>query len=345
MIYILNCFTDKALEKVEFPNEAQIKIESTNDFDLSNLDDKEQNEYIDDNEDEDAKYLFENQQYTFIDDDDEYDRNSENDDLDSNAANDVGIDSFDDFNNEQKIIGQSNRSIANKDGLIDMNIKKPINQSKQSNRPIIRSKIDGREWMNEYEQMLPQLKLANRFLDETGNNWRIRFEELKKRNHLINNEHKKSNDGLNRIELDVQKSLDRLESRERYVQQQMHALCNELLAYRSELNRSMDNYQQINGGVISKSRRLAELNEQIQRVKTETEKREQFINDKAPLIQIKKSLAKLKLEINELNIKIGVGMRNLMYQNHQKTMLKTDLLHNSSNYRKDSFDLIGVSTY
>lgn len=214
------------------------------------------------------------------------------------------------------------------------------------NRPIMKSGIDSKQWTEEFEQMLPQLKLANRMLEESGNNWRVRFEELKKRNSLINTELNQCNDGLGKLELDVQKSLDRLESRERYVQQQMDALCNELLAFRSELTRSMENYQQINGGVISKSRRLAELSETIQKVKADTERKEQSIGDKTPLVSIKQALSKLRLEINELNIRLGVAFRNIMHQKIQKTAIKNEYNNfmNSTTYLQDSFDhLLAIS--
>lgn len=332
MIYILNSFADKALEKVDFPNQAQINIIESNQFDLSNLNGKDQNEYLEDDEEEDAKYLFENQQYTVIDDDDDDEDTDSNLDLETGKPN--GNTEY-----ESTFGGPTNR-LTN--SAVKADLTNAMNQFKQLSKPIMKSSIDGEQWREEVEQMLPQLKLANRMLEEHGNNWRIRFDELKKRNNLINSELNQCNDGLGRLELDVQKCLDRLESRERYVQQQMDVLCNELLAYRSELNRSMENYQQINGGVISKSRRLAELNEQIQRVRAETEKREQSINDKTPLLQIKKALGKLRCEIDELNIRIGVAMRNVMYQNLQKTVQKNEL-HNS-NYAQDAIGhLIGMT--
>ena len=345
VIYILNCFADKAIEKVEFPNQPQINIVNNNNFDLSNFDGKDQNEYLEEDEEDDAKYLFENQQYTLIDDDEE-DTLSLNDPEDlgigdeavpngsANGSSSLGrLDRLDSAYSQR-----SARSLANKSAASSKRLS--------LNRPVMKSTIDSKQWSEEYEQMLPQLRLANRMLEESGNNWRIRFDELKKRNNLIKSEYNQCNDGLGKLELEVQKSLDRLESRERYVQQQMDALCNELLAYRSELNRSMENYQQINGGVISKSRRLAELSETIQKVKADTEKREQSLNDKTPLVSIRQALSKLRMEINELNIRIGVAFRNVMHQKVQRTEMKNDYknLLNSA-YPQDSIGhLLAVTT-
>lgn len=348
MIYILNCFADKAIEKVEFPNQAQINIVNNNNFDLSNFDGKEQNEYLEEDEEDDARYLFENQQYTLIDDDDEEDTLSLKDPEDLDGPDESAV--LNGSANGSSSLGRldstrldsysqrSARSLANKSATSSKRLS--------LNKPLMKPTIDGKQWSEEYEQMLPQLRLANRMLEESGNNWRIRFEELKKRNNLIKTEFNQCNDGLGKLELDVQKSLDRLESRERYVQQQMDALCNELLAYRSELNRSMENYQQINGGVISKSRRLAELSETIQKVKADTEKREQSINDKTPLVSIRQAMTKLRMEINELNIRLGVAFRNVMHQKVQRTEQKNDYknLLNSA-YPQDSFGhLLAVTT-
>ena len=330
VIYILNCFADKAIEKIEFPHQAQINIlNGTNNFDLSNFNGKEQNEYLEEDEDDDAKYLFENQQYTLIEDDDyEKEELSLKEDLDDlNNLNDLD-DSIRYQSLSHNRIGKENLLNANSSNKTAFNFKH-LNLS----RPIMKSSIDAKQWSEEYEQMLPQLKLANRMLEESGNNWRIRFDELKKRNNLINTELNQCNDGLGKLEIDVQKSLDRLDSRERYVQQQMDALCNELLAYRSELTRSMEKYQQINGGVIGKSKRLAELNETIQRVKTDTERREQLINDKTPLISLKQSLNRLKSEINELNIRLGVSFHNVMQNGMQQKLQKT------TNPQKNDYNL------
>lgn len=327
VIYILNCFADKAIEGVKFPNEAQINILNNN-FDLSNFDGQDQNEYIDDDEEDDAKYLFENQQYTLIDDDEDtlsLENSIDNDSDDQNSN----------LNRLNSSLKSANRS--NRNSLINPESNKSANFRPQSYKPVMKSTIDSREWNEEFERMLPQLRLSNKILGEHGNNWRIRFDELKKRNNLINTELNQCNEGLTRLELDVQKSLDRLESRERYVQQQMDALCNELLAYRSELNRSMENYQKINGGVVSKLRRLAELNETIQKVKADTEKREQSIVDKTPLLSIRKALTHLKLEINKLNIQIAVSLRNVLHHKLKKTIQKNEQnFINNSNYNQDT---------
>ena len=212
MIYILNCFADKAIEKVEFPNQAQITIVNSNNFDLSNFDGKDQNEYLEDEED-DAKYLFENQQYTLIDDDEDTASLQDSDDSSDGpagwqgSANGLPESTRLNSSYSQKSARSLNKSAANR-------------KSSSLTKPI-KSTIDAKQWSEECEQMLPQLRLANRMLEESGNNWRIRFDELKKRNNLIRTEFSQCNDGLGKLELDVQKNLDRLESRERYVQQQM----------------------------------------------------------------------------------------------------------------------------
>lgn len=335
MIYTLNCFADKAIEKVEFPYQAQINIVNNNNFDLSNFDGKDQNEYLEDEED-DAKYLFENQQYTLIDDDDDEDTLSLQDDADGEEEPLYG--SANGLSGRLDHPTRFDSSYSQKSTRSSLSVKSAASSRRSSTRSVMKPTIDAKQWSEEYEQMLPQLRLANRMLEESGNNWRIRFDELKKRNNLIRSEFNQCNDGLGKLELDVQKNLDRLESRERYVQEQMDALCNELLAYRSELNRSMENYQQINGGVISKSRRLAELSETIQKVKAETERKEASINDKTPLVAIRQALTKLRLEINEISIRLGVAFRNVMHQKVAKTEQKSDYknLLNSA-YPQDSF--------
>ena len=90
--------------------------------------------------------------------------------------------------------------------------------------------------------------------------------------------------------------------------------------------------------MISKSRRLAELSETIQKVKSDTEKKEQNVNDKTPLVSIRQALAKLRIEINELNIRLGVAFRNVMHQKVARTEQKSDYknLLNSA-YPQDSF--------
>ena len=69
---------------------------------------------------------------------------------------------------------------------------------------------------------------------------------------------------------------------------------------------------QVSGGVTERSRLLAEITDDIETAKTEMEERGSSMTDGSPLVNIRKSLARVKAEITAMDVRIGVVEHTLL---------------------------------
>ena len=69
---------------------------------------------------------------------------------------------------------------------------------------------------------------------------------------------------------------------------------------------------QVSGGVTERSRLLAEITDDIETAKTEMEERGSLMTDGSPLVNIRKSLARVKAEITAMDVRIGVVEHTLL---------------------------------
>ncbi|XP_033624071.1 intraflagellar transport protein 57 homolog isoform X2 [Fukomys damarensis] len=77
-------------------------------------------------------------------------------------------------------------------------------------------------------------------------------------------------------------------------------------------NKARERYQQGSGGVTERTRLLAEVTEELEKVKQEMEEKGSSMTDGAPLVKIKQSLTKLKQETIQMDIRIGVVEHTLL---------------------------------
>ena len=67
-----------------------------------------------------------------------------------------------------------------------------------------------------------------------------------------------------------------------------------------------EKYSQGSGGVTNLARELAQITEELERVKGEMDQRGTSMTDAAPLVKIKQALTRLKAESTQMDIRIGV---------------------------------------
>ncbi|KAG7260788.1 hypothetical protein CRUP_026920 [Coryphaenoides rupestris] len=89
-------------------------------------------------------------------------------------------------------------------------------------------------------------------------------------------------------------------------------LIQEYRAAQAKLSQARELYQQASGGVTEKTRLLAEVSEELEEVKQEMEEKGSSMSDGAPVVKIKQSLTKLRQEVVQMDIRIGVVEHTLL---------------------------------
>uniref|UniRef100_A0A4W2HZX7 Intraflagellar transport protein 57 homolog n=1 Tax=Bos indicus x Bos taurus TaxID=30522 RepID=A0A4W2HZX7_BOBOX len=174
---------------------------------------------------------------------------------------------------------------------------------------ILESTTDAAEWSLEVERVLPQLKVTIR---TDNKDWRIHVDQMHQHKSGIESALKETKGFLDRLHNEISRTLEKIGSREKYINNQLEHLVQEYRAAQAQLSEARERYQQGNGGVTERTRILSEVTEELEKVKQEMEEKGSSMTDGAPLVKIKQSLTKLKQETVQMDIRIGVVEHTLL---------------------------------
>ncbi|XP_053185489.1 intraflagellar transport protein 57 homolog isoform X2 [Scomber japonicus] len=174
---------------------------------------------------------------------------------------------------------------------------------------IMESTVDAAEWNLEVERVLPQLKVTIR---TDNKDWRVHVDQMHQHRDGIKSSLKEAKGYLDKLQEDIGKTLEKVSSRERYINNQLELLIQEYRGAQAKLSEAKERYQQASGGVTERTRALAEISEDLDKVKQEMEEKGSSMSDGAPVVKIKQSLTKLKQEIVQMDVRIGVVEHTLL---------------------------------
>ncbi|KAM6954684.1 intraflagellar transport protein 57 homolog [Aplochiton taeniatus] len=188
---------------------------------------------------------------------------------------------------------------------------------------ILESNVDVAAWNLEVERVLPQLKVTIR---TDNKDWRIHVDQMHQHRDGIKSSLKETQGYLDKLQEEIGKTLEKVGSREKYINHQLEQLIQEYRGAQSKLSEAKERYQQGSGGVTERTRVLAEITEELEKVKQEMEEKGSSMSDGAPVVRIKQSLTKLKQEIVQMDIRIGVVEHTLLQAKlKEKTNMTRDM--------------------
>uniref|UniRef100_A0A665UPS4 Intraflagellar transport protein 57 homolog n=1 Tax=Echeneis naucrates TaxID=173247 RepID=A0A665UPS4_ECHNA len=195
--------------------------------------------------------------------------------------------------------------------LISRSTDSDLCAAEPSSKPdeILESTVDAAEWSLEVERVLPQLKVTIR---TDNKDWRIHVDQMHQHRDGIKSSLKEAKSYLDRLQEDIGKSLEKVSSREKYINNQLEHLIQDYRTAQAKLSEARERYQQASGGVMERTRVLAEISEELDKVKQEMEEKGSSMSDGAPVVRIKQSLTKLKQEIVQMDVRIGVVQHTLL---------------------------------
>ncbi|XP_033067255.1 intraflagellar transport protein 57 homolog [Trachypithecus francoisi] len=215
----------------------------------------------------------------------------------------------------------------NEENFIDLNVLKAQTYHLDMNETakqedILESTTDAAEWSLEVERVLPQLKVTIR---TDNKDWRIHVDQMHQHKSGIESALKETKGLLDKLHNEITRTLEKIGSREKYINNQLENLVQEYRAAQAQLSEAKERYQQANGGVTERTRLLSEVMEELEKVKQEMEEKGSSMTDGAPLVKIKQSLTKLKQETVEMDIRIGIVEHTLL---QSKLKEKSNLTRN-----------------
>ncbi|KAM9322063.1 intraflagellar transport protein 57 homolog [Pholidichthys leucotaenia] len=192
---------------------------------------------------------------------------------------------------------------------------------------ILESTVDAAEWYLEVERVLPQLKVTVR---TDNKDWRIHVDQMHQHRDGIKSSLKEAKSYLDKLQDDIGKTLEKVSSREKYINNQLESQIHEYRNAQAKLGEARERYQEASGRVTEETRVLAEISEELEKVKQEMEEKGSSMSDGAPVVKIRQSLTKLKQEIVQMDVRIGVVEHTLLQAKLREKSNMTRDMHATS---------------
>jgi len=192
--------------------------------------------------------------------------------------------------------------ILNMDALSKMNI---MSKTVQENKPeeILQSTTDATEWKLEVERVLPQLKVM---IKNDNKDWRTHVEQMHSLQDSIDDSLKDTKTNLEKLYEEISKTLEKIGSREKYINSQLENAMQDFKNYQDRLADIRETYRGRSSGITDRTQLLAEITNELQRIKDEMNETGQNITDGTPLERVKKAMGDMKSDMKNMDIRIGV---------------------------------------
>ncbi|GFQ99016.1 intraflagellar transport protein 57 homolog [Trichonephila clavata] len=153
---------------------------------------------------------------------------------------------------------------------------------------------------------------ALRNLSIAKQDWRSHLEQIRQHRKYIDDTVTSTKSQLDKLYTDISRSLEKIGSREKYLNNQLEQLVLEYRTAQDQLSQVREQYKSVSGGVTERSRTLSQITEELDQVKQEMDERGSNMTDGKPLVNIRKALSKLKVELSQMDVRIGVASHTLL---------------------------------
>lgn len=160
------------------------------------------------------------------------------------------------------------------------------------------SSKDTELWRLELERVLPQLKVVIR---TDPRDWRAHLEQIKSLHKEL-----ESVPQLNKLETDIGFVMEKIESRERHLNNELREYLGEYKNLSMELRKIEAALAESEQAKVAADEELFTIMGDLEMTKGQMDQRGTSMADGSPLINIKKAIGKLREEIVQMDLKIGV---------------------------------------
>ncbi|KFM73218.1 Intraflagellar transport protein 57-like protein, partial [Stegodyphus mimosarum] len=199
--------------------------------------------------------------------------------------------------------------ILDLEALRNLSIAKQDKGEKNKPDEVMESNMDSMEWKLEVERVMPLLKITVR---NDSRDWRSHLDQIHQHRKNIEETLTTTRQQLDKLHLEISRSLEKIGSREKYLNSQLEQLILEYRTAQDQLAQVREQYKSVSGGVTERSRTLSQITEELDQVKQEMEERGSNMTDGKPLVNIRKALSKLKVELSQMDVRIGVASHTLL---------------------------------
>jgi len=175
---------------------------------------------------------------------------------------------------------------------------------------ILHAQVDPIEWKTELERVGPKLRAQQNL--STYNEWRSHVDQTITNKSQIEKVLGDTQTDLQTMHRGVSEELSRMQTKERYINNQFSPLCMEFKDIKRKLEELQSKGGKANEVVAKLTNELSEVTEKLDDLKESFESKDSGIHDTSPLVRIKASLQQIKSEVNQFDLRIGVISNTLL---------------------------------
>ncbi|CAG0917706.1 unnamed protein product [Notodromas monacha] len=186
-----------------------------------------------------------------------------------------------------------------------------LDKMMESQKPeeVMESSTNIEEWRLEVERALPHLKVVVR---NDMRDWRTRVEQMQEHKSGIEGNLKDTRSQLDKFHADVSRTLDKVMTREKYLNNQLEHLLVEFRNAQDRVAECRQHYASVSGGVNERKETFRQISSKLDALKDEMERRGASMTDGSPLVSIRKALTRIKQELMAMEIRHGVVEHTLL---------------------------------
>lgn len=162
---------------------------------------------------------------------------------------------------------------------------------------------DTENWRLELERVLPQLKVVIR---TDPRDWRAHLEQIKTLHKEIEGCRQETEPQLSKLETEIGFAMEKIESRERHLNNELREPLAEYKSLTLELKKIEATLSESEAAKVTAEEELSNILSDLEMTKSRMDQRGTSMADGSPLINIKKAIVKLKEELIQMDLKIGV---------------------------------------
>lgn len=219
------------------------------------------------------------------------------------------VEDQEDSEEENYMIEEQDEDEIEDDAMSEITDKELNEILNDDNVNLIESQIDPYEWKLELERVGPALKVKTK---ENLKDWRSKITKVNQLQTSINNVIPEVRSTLERLATELNRTTERIENRESSINMNLDDTAEEYRENITKLSALSEDQKQYNESVFEINSQVVMVEDRIEQLKNKMEEEGMKMTDTSPLSKIKSSIAQLRKEVANLDIKIGVINHHLL---------------------------------
>ncbi|KAJ3172948.1 Intraflagellar transport protein 57 [Geranomyces variabilis] len=171
-------------------------------------------------------------------------------------------------------------------------------------------KVDLTEWRLEVERVTPLLRVQ---IPNDNKDWRIHVENMRHHQNLISNSLTSTRTHLQKLHTEISTQLEKLSSREKYINTQFESQTDQHRILKDTASELKQKHVAATASVTELTRALSGISEELDAVKANMDDIGSGMTDSKPLVGIKQGVVKLKAEVKQMDLRVGVIQHTLLH--------------------------------